>query len=94
MRFERDPQLRDTPVKRLKTKTKSGPSKAKRAAGSIKQHTKSLLDVERARGSTEKIAEATHATLEKAHQIFSDSENTTRNMGIAAIVIITRLFWL
>lgn len=88
MRFERDPQLRDMPVARAKSKAKVGPGKAKRAASSIKNHTKSLLDADRARGGTEKIAEATQATLEKAHDLFSASDNAGRNLGIAAIVVI------
>lgn len=88
MRFERDPQLRTTPVGRAKSKTKVGSGKAKRAASSIKNHAKSLLDAERAHGGTERIAEATQATLEKAHDLFSASDNASRNLGIAAIAVI------
>lgn len=83
LRFERDPQLRDAPVKVPK-----GPSTTKRAAGRLKQGTRSLIDPERTRDRTARLAELTQGVIEKTHYLFIDNQYANRNISIAAIVVI------
>jgi hypothetical protein len=85
MKFERDPSLRDTPVN---TPHKDKPGATRRAAKKIKKGTKSLLDVDRAKDRTERLAEITQDVLEKSHGYLHENPSAGRNFGIIAIVVI------
>ncbi|HSW79773.1 MAG TPA: hypothetical protein VLG47_03260 [Candidatus Saccharimonadales bacterium] len=80
LKFERDPQLRDTPV------DKKAPSKAR--TSKIKSRTKSIIDPVRNRDRTEKLAELTQKTIEKSHEYLDDNPKAGQMMSIAAIVVI------
>jgi ElaB/YqjD/DUF883 family membrane-anchored ribosome-binding protein len=88
MKFERDPQLRDTPVNTAKANKPDKPGRTKRAASKIKNKTKSLLDSDRTKDRTERMAEFTQELLEKSHEFMHENPNAGRTLSIAAIVVI------
>lgn len=79
MRFERDPQLRDTPI---------NPGLARRTAGRVKRSAQSLLDPERGKDHGERFVELTQAGVDKMHELFQDTAHTERTLSIAAIVVL------
>ncbi len=82
LKFERDPQLRDTPVSGTKRDS------AKKAVSGIKKRTKSLINPERTRDRTERLAEFTQNALEKSHEYFNENPKASQTYGIVAIVVI------
>ncbi len=83
MRFERDPHLRDMPVNAAdRQKAKPGATKK------FKDRTKSILDKDRAKDRTIRVAEITQDILERSHEYLHENPKAGRNFGIIAIVII------
>jgi hypothetical protein len=82
LKFERDPQLRDTPI------GKGTDNTAKLAISSLKKRTMSLVDPDRNRDRTEKLAEMTQSAFYKSHGFFSENPRAGRYLSVVAIIII------
>jgi hypothetical protein len=83
MKFERDPQLRGTPVNAA-----TNTAGAKHATVRAKRHTKPLLNAGRALDRTERAAAFTQGQVEKAYEFLTENPKTVQMLSIVAIFVI------